>query len=109
MDGNAVLSGDGDLDLCGAVFYLYVNTLAYVLGCTEGLADGAHHASAAATEGVNAGNLAGCNAGDLGNNDVINGGGAVLSLQVVVPLALFRSGNVVLRVLCRSVVLRHGL
>ena len=104
VDGHAVLSGDGNLDASGALCYLYVYALADVLGSTERLANIADHAGAAATQGIHAGNLAGCDAGNLGDHDIIDGGGAVLGFQVVIDLALLGSRNLVVGILCRGLV-----
>src|SRR5699024_3424813 len=52
----------------------------------EGLTDGAYQAGAAATQGSNAGYLTRSDAGDLGDNSIIDGDGTVLGFQVLIDL-----------------------
>src|SRR5699024_4425136 len=87
VDGDTVFRDDGDLHGGHAFFYRDGDSLADVFIAAEGLTDGAYQAGAAATEGSNAGYLTRSDAGDLGDNSIIDGGGTVLGFQVLIDLA----------------------
>ena len=108
VDGDAVLRDDGDGDGGRAVRDLDVDALADVLRAAEGLANGAHHAGAAATEGCHAGDLAGGDTGDLGDDRGLDGRGAELGLEILIDVLLGGGGLGALRGFRRGV-LGHGV
>ena len=87
VDSNAVFGDDCYLDGGNTFCNSDGNALTYVFITTERFANGANQACTATAESRNAGDLACCNASNLGYNCVVNSGCAVLGLQVFIDLA----------------------